>query len=178
MERLEQAATMLSLIEKLKASGSWGGETHIQKATYLLQEVLGVDMGFEFILYKHGPYSFELSDELKSMRADGFLALAQTPPYGATLKKGEMGEVLLEDYGKIVSKQEGTINFIANHLGNMGVLKLEKLTTAVFIKKEKSEADDVVLAECINEEKPHISIEEASQAIKEAEKLMVEAKKI
>ena len=91
MDRLEKATILLTLIEKLKAKGSWGGETHIQKAAYLLQDILNVDTGFDFILYKHGSYSFELTDELKAMRADGFLSLESAPPYGPVFKKGELG---------------------------------------------------------------------------------------
>lgn len=64
MKRLQRDAVILSLIENLRAKGSWCGETHIQKATYFVQELLRVPLEFEFVLYKHGPYSFDLSDEL------------------------------------------------------------------------------------------------------------------
>ena len=60
MERLQRAAILTELMDRLRADGSWCGETHVQKATYFLQEVLGVQTGFEYILYKHGPYSFDL----------------------------------------------------------------------------------------------------------------------
>jgi uncharacterized protein YwgA len=40
---------------------------------YILETVLGVPSGFEFILYKHGPFSFDLRDELGSLRTDGFI---------------------------------------------------------------------------------------------------------
>ena len=69
MERLQRAAVLLSLIEQLKDRGSWCGDTHIQKTTYFLQELLKVPLGFEFILYKHGPYSFDLEDEITALRA-------------------------------------------------------------------------------------------------------------
>ena len=35
-----------------------------------------VPTGFEFILYMYGPFSFDLSDELTSIRADGLLKIA------------------------------------------------------------------------------------------------------
>lgn len=85
MERLAREAVLLSLVEKLRQAGSWCGETHVQKATYFLQEVAGVPLGFPFILYKHGPFSFDLRDELTAMRADGFLTLEPRDPYGASL---------------------------------------------------------------------------------------------
>jgi len=39
------------------------------------------------VLYKHGPFSFDLSDELASMRADALLEWEIKPePYGNALK--------------------------------------------------------------------------------------------
>ena len=56
IKRMQQDAVLLSLINEMKAEGSWCGETHNQKATYFLRELLGVPMNFEFILYEHGDY--------------------------------------------------------------------------------------------------------------------------
>lgn len=60
MERLNRAAVLLNLVETLRSKGSWASETHFQKAAYFLQELLRVPLEFEFILYKHGPFSFGL----------------------------------------------------------------------------------------------------------------------
>ena len=56
MERLQRASILLRLNEELRKSGSWAGETHMQKATFFLQELLAVPLGFDFVLYKHGPF--------------------------------------------------------------------------------------------------------------------------
>ena len=42
MKRLQSNAVLLSLIDNLQAKGSWCGETHVQKATYFIQELFGV----------------------------------------------------------------------------------------------------------------------------------------
>ena len=55
-------------------------ETHVQKAMYLMQELLEVPTEYSFILYKHGPFSFDLSDELTSFRGDYLLELAPRRP--------------------------------------------------------------------------------------------------
>ena len=68
MDRLQRASVLLALNEQLRAAGSWAGETHMQKATYFLQHLMGVPLAFDFILYKHGPFSFDLRDELTAMR--------------------------------------------------------------------------------------------------------------
>lgn len=76
MDRFEQAAILTELIDGMRASGSWAGETHIQKGTYFLQQLLEVPLGFRFILYKHGPFSFDLRDALAIMRADHFMGMS------------------------------------------------------------------------------------------------------
>src|ERR1017187_6331592 len=94
MNRLQKYSVLLALNEELRSAGSWTGETHMQKATYFLQHLMGVPLGFDFILYKHGPFSFDLRDELTAMRAEGFLRLEPQHPYGPTLVTEEKSELL------------------------------------------------------------------------------------
>lgn len=55
----------------------------MQKALFLAQELVGIPTDFEFILYKHGPYSFDFHDELTLLRADMMLDLERQPqPFG------------------------------------------------------------------------------------------------
>ena len=91
MDQLQRASLIIDLIEKLTEKGSWCGETHIQKAVYFLQELTKVPMGFNFILYKHGPFSFDLRDELAAMRAYRLLEIELRPPYGPGLFPTESG---------------------------------------------------------------------------------------
>jgi hypothetical protein len=49
-------ALILDLIKKLRAKGSWCGETHIQKAAFIIQHISKSRMGYKFVIYKHGPY--------------------------------------------------------------------------------------------------------------------------
>jgi hypothetical protein len=79
VNRLAQEAVLAGLARRLDERGSWSGETHLQKAAYLLHELTDVPFEFEFILYKHGPFSFELRDELSAMRADRLLERQPQP---------------------------------------------------------------------------------------------------
>jgi len=56
MDRLQKAALITRLLQNLRSKHSWCGETHIQKAAFFAQELMEVPLGFEFILYKHGPF--------------------------------------------------------------------------------------------------------------------------
>jgi uncharacterized protein YwgA len=168
MERLKRDVILIRLIEALRERGSWCGETHVQKATYFLQEMVGTETGFEFILYKHGPFSFELRDELAAMRADGFVSLrVQDPSYGPSIVPEPAASMLRERFPNTLKKHEERIVFVADKLGNKSVVQLERLATAFYISKEmESEADTSKRAQRVHELKPHIPLDEALEAVK------------
>jgi len=167
MKRLQREALILSLIENLLKKGSWCGETHIQKSTYFLQELLRVLLGFEFILYKYGPFSFDLSDELLSMQGNDIVRLMLRRPYGPSVQPGPMGERIKSLYPKTLKKYEKEVVFVANELGGYGVGDLESIATALYVIRHRSgQKDDLHgKASYIREIKPHISSEQAISAL-------------
>src|SRR4051794_8584883 len=85
MKRRQREAVIAELADSLYAHGSWCGETHLQKATFALDCLFDAHLGLNHILYKYGPYSAVLSDELLSMRADGLLDSVAVRGYGPRL---------------------------------------------------------------------------------------------
>lgn len=179
MERLRRSAIVISLIERLREKGSWCGETHIQKTTYFLQKLLKVPMGFEFILYKHGPYSFDLTDELTAMRADKLVELKSQQPYGPSVVPGPTSEQLKSVFPKTLAKYADRVNFIADNFSSYGVAKLERVATALFfISNESVDNKPQDLAVKINKIKPHISTEQALEALENESEIKNEANKL
>lgn len=167
MKRLQRDAVILSLIENLKAKESWCGETHIQKATYFIQELLKVPLEFEFVLYKHGPYSFDLSDELTAMRADAILKLQPQPsPYGPSFIQSIGSKLIKKRYPKTLKKYNPMVKFVANKLGDKGVTELERLATALYVTRRINTNNSIESrAQCIHKLKPHVSLDEARDAV-------------
>ncbi len=178
MERLKRSAIVISLIEHLREKGSWCGETHIQKTTYFLQELLKVSMGFEFILYKHGPYSFDLNDELTAMRADMLVELKSQQPYGSSIVPSPTSEQLKRLFPKTLRKYEDKVIFIADHFSKCNVAELERLATAFFITHAHHIHDKGKIATYINKIKPHISTKQALEAIDKEKEIKKEARKL
>lgn len=175
MKRLEKVALLTVLIEKLHAKGSWCGETHIQKTVYFGQELLEIPMEFKFILYKHGPFSFDLRNELTEMQADGLLeSETKTPLYGASLILTNRGKSIQKSYNNVITDYKEKLNFIVDELGGKNVIELERLATALYIKIKHSDEDDNSIAERINTIKPHILISDAKNAVMELNKIMSE----
>ena len=63
MEEHDHWGVVCLLVEEMRRQGSWSGETHLQKGTYLLKHLVGVPLQYKFTLYKHGPFSFQLRDD-------------------------------------------------------------------------------------------------------------------
>lgn len=166
MNRLQRDVVLIRLIKSLRRHGSWCGETHVQKATYLLQGLAGAETGFDFILYKHGPYSFELSDELSAMRASGLIASrVQAQGYGPSITIEPAGAALLERFPKTIRRHESLIEFVADKLGAKNVGELERLATAFFVSSESGDDPDTAIGERVNKIKPHVEIKQAIEAV-------------
>lgn len=178
MRRLQRAVVLLRLADELRARGSWCGETHIQKATYFLQELFGVPTEYGFLLYKHGPFSFELRDELTAMRADGLMELLPQPPYGPSLVATPAGRELEREYPKTLKKYKKEIDFVANQLGRRDVSELERLATALFVTLQGGDASVEERAEEITYLKPHIDLQSAEAAVNKVEQMRHVAKRL
>lgn len=176
MERLKRAAIIAQLVTKLREAGSWCGETHIQKAVYLMQDLLKVPTEYQFILYKHGPFSFDLSYELTSFRGDELLELQpQAPPYGPRYAVTQLGRALCEKFPKTLGKYAPAIENVAEAIGPQTVGELERLATALYVtQREKKHHDGSVesRAKRVNWLKPHVSVEAATEAVKQIDALI------
>lgn len=180
MDRLRRDTILICLIEALRKKGSWCGETHVQKATFFLQEMAGTETDFEFILYKHAPFSFDLRDELMAMRADGFVALRmQNSGYGPSIVPEPAADSLRKRFPKTLKRHEARVEFVADRVRDRRVDELERLATAFYVSKELGlKTDEKTCTKKIHELKPHILIEQALHAVRTVkvwcEKLRIE----
>lgn len=176
MSYLQRAAVLTELIQRLRARDSWAGATHVQKASYLLQEMLRVPLGLRFRLYKFGPFSATLRDELEEMEADGFIEVEpQRPPYGPRLRGAETGRTLQARYGDEVRLYDEQLDFIVDQLAELGVGELEKLTTAFYVTAEADGEDVAARAARLHEIKTHVSLTEADAAVRRIDAILAEA---
>jgi hypothetical protein len=178
VEDSKRQAVVLKLVEELRESGSWCGETHIQKGFYFLQELLKVPTNFDFILYKHGPFSFDLRDELSIMRANTSLEFnAQPYPYKPSYIPGAASNKLKEVHKKAVEEYRDKIEFVAHSFSDRGVAALERLATALYVTLGDGKYKDALeRGKLVHELKPHIDIEQAIESVTEVDRLTNKAK--
>ena len=172
MQHYENAAIVVELVRQLRARDSWCGATHLQKTSYFLKHLTGVPLDFDFILYKHGPFSFDLQDEVAYLTAYDLLDLKSNGPrYGASLVEGGRAELLRKEYGYKAEEYQPQIRFVANRLASKGVVDLEKLGTALWVTEnteaETPEARAREMIAC----KPHIDFADALAAVNELDEM-------
>jgi uncharacterized protein YwgA len=173
MDRMKKAAILTKLIQELRKQKSWCGETHIQKTTFFLQELMKVPLSFDFILYKHGPFSFELRDTLTGFRADKLIELELQMPYGPRIVTTAQSIYFQNICSKTLSKYNESISFVAKKIGGKGVAELEKLATALFVtKKEKGSSSIEMRANKVRDYKPHISYDEAKKSVEHVDNII------
>jgi hypothetical protein len=179
MKRLQRAVLLAELAEKIRRHGSWCGETHIQKAVYFVQELVMVPTGYGFILYKHGPFSFDLRDEITEFRAYELFRLEpRRVPYGPTLRPTSNAEELKKRFPNTLNKFSTRIAFVAEALDGKSVAELERLATALYVTREMGTEDAKDRAQKIHSLKPHVSFDLALNSVREVDEMERQVEKL
>lgn len=170
MERLSysiRCALVVELAKILKSEGSWCGETHLQKAIFIIQDLIKSNLGYKFVLYKHGPYSFEFSAELNSMRAADILKL-QFPRegYGPSIAPTPFGERIHDANEENIREYIPIVSFIAKWFSANDVRHLEKIATAYYVTKKNPRDPAFERAKKLSSLKPHVDIDSAEEAVR------------
>ena len=169
MENLDQCCLVLELAICLKANGSWAGETHVQKAGYFLKSLLHVPLEPRFILYKHGPFSFELRELLTDMEAKGFIEWKLIPPYGPSIGEGRLAGALRTMFPNLVNIYRDQVMFVAAHLGPRNVANLERIATALYVTNLGYTGSARVGR--IVQLKPHVDVLLAEKAVEDLDRI-------
>ena len=176
MDRMKRSALLTRLIARLRESNNWCRETDIQKVVYFAQSLGQIPTEYEFILYKHGPFSFDLRDELTALRADGLLRLEPQRPYGVRIIPTKQSEYVQKLYPKTLRNYEDKIEFVIGELGRKGGVELDRLGTALYVKMNPGSRVSVVeRTERVKELAPHILPEDAHNAVQEVDRIFEHA---
>jgi uncharacterized protein YwgA len=163
MNEVERMGLLVRVVELLNNAGSWTGRTHIQKFVYFAQETLGLESNYEFILYQRGPFSFDLDDDIRSLRSVGGVDIASAPPYGPSYHPTPFGKSLI-DKARISPDMEIRLATLAYVLSSQKTARdLELLGTTLFAMSEgQLSQEDVVLR--VMDLKPHFTRHQVNQA--------------
>ena len=164
----DRMTVVAGIIDALHKKGSWCGETHIQKSIYLLQHACNIPLNYEYVLYKHGPYSFELSSDLGAMRGSNFVELVfPLQGYGPSVCLTKSGNSIFDRSQQKLAVAFKKIELVAEWLGKKDVKYLERIATAFYVHSENPLASSVEKVRRLKHLKPHINDIDASSAVSE-----------
>jgi uncharacterized protein YwgA len=175
MERFERESLLTMLVEALNQRGSWSGNTHIQKSAFFLQDLGETPLDYDFVIYRYGPFSFELRDDINDMRVINILDRYLVPAgYGVHYCLGSTAKVLLDAYKEKVGKYEKDINFIVEKFGSLSASELELLATLRYVFKIVEDLPEEKIFDIICKLKPHFSLEETKAGWRKLEGIIAE----
>ena len=143
---------ILRAIEGLRGKGSWTGKTHVIKTLFLAS--CRTQLPFDYILYKHGPYSFDVETELEQMRSYRAVDSSLVSGYGPQLKEGPGKEFLTEH--RMDPAQAAAIDEACRFVGSSDVAKLEALASVAWIRNREGVTSAHAVVARLRELKPHI----------------------
>lgn len=151
-------ALILEVIRALNNQKSWTGKTHLQKALFLLSLNHPEGVDFRFVLYKHGPYSFDVEAELAKMQLYGAVEIVPDDRYGVNLKPGrgerQIPEPVVNQLLEKIDSNE--IERACEEVAGLNVGELEALSTAAWVVKREGVHEKEAAATRILELKPHL----------------------
>ena len=162
---------LCKLVERLRSVDSWTGESHVQKAAFVLERLAGLSWPMGFIIYKYGPFSFRLRDQLGEMRAWGYLDLDyELGGYGPRHRLTEKGKALAAE----ARLDQTMLGLVVQEVGSMGVKDLEKIATGLFLLTEGANqgATQSQLEQQLRSCKPHLTEAEVHAAVEDARNLL------
>lgn len=168
MDLLRKIALVSELLDRIRANNVWAGPVHLQKSMFFLQKMRGVPLGFEFVLYRYGPYSFELQDEIEYIRGSGFLKwfFHDSPGYATGLETTEASRNIRDKLPKLMEKYEDDLAFVSENIGPMRSMQLERVSTSFYYMVKGLEGDEDIARE-VCKVKPHIDYSDAAEAVQQ-----------
>ena len=126
------------------------------KLLHLLQDGLGVRLGYRFTLYNYGPYDTEVMSDIEFAASLGRVTVDyQGPDQGFQIVAGG-------DVGKLSSSVESKLGRLMRNFGAMNARELELRSTLLFLSRDYSGQQ---LIDRLRELKPKYSEVEANGAL-------------
>ena len=165
MNRLQKASLIVEMLDKMIEKGSWAGETHLQKCVFFLQNMRNVPIGYEFQLYKYGPFSFDLRDDLVQLQAESMVELSpRSSSYGSSLTPSKTSLLLRKHFPRTLKRYQNELGFVADHFGSLNASDLGRLATAYYFHLKDSSSSDEEIGKMVNNVKPYITVSEGADA--------------
>lgn len=140
------------------------GRTAAVKYAYFLQELFGVELGYDFRLYTYGPYDEEVLSDLATARTLQVVTertVTYSAGYGYEIKPGPQAEVIKKEAADWLGANRSAIDQVAAEFGTWSASELELGSTVLFVDREfnsqRESATPHDIASRVRKIKPHFT---------------------
>jgi len=134
-------------------------KTKLQKLIFLLQEIYGVDCGYDFNFYIYGPFCSQLDADLSILDYWGGVKINPVE-FGYDISIGERNEVLREKARDFLSENSDNIERLVNKFGGYTAKDLELISTIIYVMHTEKDTSKDDLLQIVQSIKPRFSKEE------------------
>ena len=147
------------------------GKTAMMKALFLLQQVKGIDLGYDFSIYTYGPYDSGVMEDIDDLVSDGFLASCSywyRNSVGYNISLTERGNSALKP---LPEKESQALSDISGFIRGKSARDLELNATIVYLNdlyaRNRWTHDEPAITGKVKEIKPHFTEAEIGSAYRD-----------
>lgn len=148
------------------------GRTQVMKLFYFLQELKGVQLGYDFRLFTYGPFDSEVLSDLATSCSLGTVVertVIYPRGYGYEITPSAQAEHLSEELHTANEALAAQVDTVVSEFGGLSASELELRSTILFVDHEMAAENQNVtsneIADRVRQIKPHFSQETISDRI-------------
>ncbi len=141
------------IVELIKQSDTLG-RTALMKLIYFLQELKGINLGYQFRIYTYGPFDSSVLDDLsyaESLKIVESEIESFPNGYSYKYKVKNSNENIIPGIQDYLEENRESIEWVSNEFGNNYASELELLSTIVYVDKLYNQKEEQVSIEEIRE---------------------------
>ncbi|MFO7997191.1 MAG: hypothetical protein R6U93_08690 [Dehalococcoidia bacterium] len=157
------------ILELLNLAKAKVGKTFLQKAIYILQDWLNLDLGYDYKLYLYGPYSEDLSEDIDILRDAGLIDVGiDATGYGYNIAVNDKGARFLSKNLDTYIVDRGKLDKVISFIGTSDVKNMELLSTILYLAKTTADKDQTM--RLMQEIKPQFNSEQIDRKVEELQR--------
>ena len=172
----ERYGLIVELTGRIQNVSSQFGKTAMQKMVYLLQVVYEVEFGYNYSFYTYGPYSADLSRDLKIIEHHGGIEInyVNSETKGFRIKQGANRAQFLEKATGAIRRTGASMAAAIREFGVYNTRELELRSTIIYAERDLKENGESYsrnrFVELVYNLKPHFEPDYIAEVIDDLEK--------
>ncbi len=171
-------ALIAELAKRLDSVNSQFGKTALQKHIYLLQEIYGIDCGYDFQLYSYGPFDSQLLGDLDLVEHWECVSVSRVNETlgGYRIRPADKVESIREKAADFLndSKTKKALDDLVSNYGAMTAKNLELRATTVYVERnlrnKRESPSRKRVCQLVGQIKPKFTEAEIEEAVTELNK--------